>query len=181
MRHLGPSDRKCLRTKKYYLKLNLLQSVCRIFNKVGLLNVLFICCVLSFRDFYSGREGPSLGFGSVLRVRVANISACVTILWNAWQRLWRSNFFLCPLVVLFRLFCPHFIYVHAIYAHIGAFRVTIDKSGCTFKHEFGSCGTGIYELGRVDVLWLFHSLRKQTPFLPLGLRPPNERKRASAI
>ena len=36
------------------------------------------------------------------------------------------------------------------------YRVTIDKSGCTFKHEFGSCGTGIHESGRVDVLWLFY-------------------------
>ena len=35
-------------------------------------------------------------------------------------------------------------------------RVTIDKSGCTFKNAFGSCGTGIYELRRVDVLWLFY-------------------------
>ena len=56
----------------------------------------------------------------------------------------------------------HFI----IYTHIVAFEVTIDKSGCTIKHDFGGCGARNYELERVDVLsWLFYFCTIEQKFL----------------
>ena len=75
--------------------------------------------------------------------------ARVKTLWSSRQRLWRSKFFI-YFGFLFLLFRPHFICPCNIHTHR-----CFDKSGCTFKHEFGSCGTGIYEFGRVDIRWLF--------------------------
>ena len=46
--------------------------------------------------------------------------------------------------------------VHTIYTHIVTFKVMIDKSGCTIKHEFRGRGTVNCELERVDVLRLFY-------------------------
>ena len=109
-------------------------------------------------SYYSGLEAPSLGFGSVLLVRVARVSAHALC-----EQRTRKDIMvclaaadLCPLVVLFCWFALASL-LHTIYTHFRAFKVTVDKSGSTMKHEFGGCGTRNYELERVDVLnWLFY-------------------------
>ena len=89
------------------------------------------CTAWSFLNifYYSGREAPRLDFGSVLRVRGANVSACVRMRYSSCARVrllcsarWRGKFFYVLWLFYFYLFALT-SYVHAIYKHIVAFRV----------------------------------------------------------